>query len=141
MQSFKNPGNEGLKSILEQTKSIAVVGLSDKPARASHRVAAYMQAMGYRIIPVNPVINETLGEPAFASIDLLPEVPDMLCIFRRSEEVPPLVEAAIRKGIPIVWMQDHVMHAEAAQIAIDAGLQVVMNDCVLRRHQQLIGVK
>jgi uncharacterized protein len=141
MQSFTNPGHDGLKAILQQTKSIAVVGLSDKPARASHRVAAYMQAMGYRIIPVNPVIKETLGEKAFASIDELVETPDMVCIFRRSEEVPPLVDAAIKKGASIIWMQDHVMHTESAQRALDAGLQVVMNDCVLRRHQQLIGVK
>ncbi len=140
MRSFSNPDSAGLKRILEENRSIAVVGISDKPSRPSNRVAAYMQAQGYRILPVNPMIEEALGEKAVASLAALKDIPDMVCIFRRSEEVPEIVEAALAiKGLKCIWMQDHVMHQEAALKAQDAGLDVVMNDCVLRRHQQLIG--
>jgi uncharacterized protein len=141
MKSFTNPETSVMESLLESARTIAVVGLSDKTNRPSNRVAAYMQAMGYRIFPVNPVITEALGEKAVASVSELSEVPDILCIFRRSEEVPPLVDAALDKGIQAIWMQDHVVHTEAASLALEAGLLVVMNDCILRRHQQLIGVK
>lgn len=142
MNSFSNPSGGELHRILESTKSIAVVGISDNPGRPSNRVSTYMQAQGYRILPVNPMISSALGEPAVASLAELTEQVDMVCIFRRSEEVPHIVEAAIgMKGLKVIWMQDHVMHQEAARVAREAGLEVVMNDCLLRRHQQLIGTR
>jgi predicted CoA-binding protein len=138
-EPFSNPPLAEIRRLLHDTHSIAVVGLSDNPARPSHRVASYLLAAGYRILPVNPLLETALGLPCRPDLESLGETVDMVCIFRRSEEVPPLVEAAIRLGCRAVWMQDGVAHAEAAQAARAAGLQVVMNDCLLRRHQALLG--
>jgi len=137
--SFSNPPLDALRHLLRETRSIAVVGLSDNPARPSHRVAAYLQAAGYRIVPVNPLLREALGEAAYPDLDAVPGELDMVCLFRRSEEVPPLAEAAVRRGARSLWMQDHVVHLPSALLAREAGLVVVMNDCLLRRHQQLLG--
>jgi len=138
-QSFRNPPTDELRRLLQDTRSIAVVGLSDNPARPSHRVSGYLQAAGYRIVPVNPGIAQVLGERAWPDLDSVPGELDMVCLFRRSEEVPPLAEAAVRRSARSLWMQDHVVHAPAAHMAREAGLVVVMNDCLLRRHQQLLG--
>ena len=139
MLTFVNPPAEEIRNLLRQARVIAVAGLSDDPARPSHRVAAYLLEAGYRILPVNPRITEALGQRAWPDLESLPEPIDIVCIFRRSEEVPPLVEAAIRIGAGAVWMQDGVVHAQAALQAREAGLVVVMNDCLLRRHQSLLG--
>lgn len=128
-----------IKEIFEATKTIAVVGLSDNPSRPSHRVSAYMQRQGYRIIPVNPGIAEALGEKAYAGLKDIPEQVDMVDIFRQSEAVPPIVDDAIAIGAKTIWMQDGVMHEAAAQKARAAGIKVVMDDCVLRQHSRLIG--
>ena len=113
---------------LRNSKTIAVVGLSDNPARDSHRVAKYMQSQGYRIIPVNPMITEALGEKSYPDLKSVPDPIDMVDIFRRSEFVPPVVDEAIDVGAKYIWMQDGVVHPEAAAKAEQAGIPVVMND-------------
>lgn len=126
-----------MQSIFETTKTIAVVGLSDKPERASHRVAAYLQRHGYRIIPVNPALTKVLGEKAYAGLREIPEKIDVVDVFRQSDAVPPIVDDAIAIGAKVVWMQDGVIHEEAAEKARTAGLTVVMDDCMLRKHASL----
>src|ERR1039458_4937105 len=121
--------SDPMRVILEQGKTLAVVGLSSKVMRPSHGVADYMQRHGYRIIPVNPHEESVLGEKCYASLDAVPEPFDVVVIFRRSEFVPEVVEAAIRKGAKGIWMQEGVVHAEAAQRARAAGLKVVMDRC------------
>lgn len=128
----------GIEKLLRSARVIAVVGISDKPERASHRVAAYLQSVGYRIIPVNPTLSEVLGEKAFASLDQIPEPVDVVDIFRRSEEAGAVVDQAVAIGAKAVWMQDGVIDHAAAKRAADNGLTVVMDDCMLRRHKGLI---
>jgi hypothetical protein len=123
-----------IREILEQSKTLAVVGLSSKAARPSHGVAAYMQRRGYRIIPVNPNEESVLGEKGYATLDAVPELFDVVVIFRRPEFVPEVVEAAIGKGAKVVWMQEGVIHEQAAERARAAGLKVVMNRCILKEH-------
>lgn len=122
--------------ILRSARTIAVVGLSSKRWRASYGVAEYLQRAGYRIIPVNPRETEVLGERAWPDLDSVPEAIDIVDIFRRSELVPEIVEAAIRKGAKVVWMQDGVTHEAAARRAQAAGLAVIMDRCILREHRQ-----
>jgi uncharacterized protein len=123
--------------ILGSARTIAVVGLSRKRFRASHGVSEYLQRAGYRIIPVNPNEAEVLGEKCYPDLDSVPDEVDIVDIFRRSEFVPPIVEAAIRKGAKLVWMQEGVVHEEAARRAESAGLAVVMDRCILKDHQRL----
>ena len=113
---------------LVNSKTIAVVGLSDNPDRASYGVSKYMQSQGYRIIPVNPMIEEALGEKSYPDLKSVPEPIDMVDIFRRSELVPPVVDEAIEVGAKYIWMQDGVVHEEAAAKAEAAGIPVVMDD-------------
>ena len=113
---------------LRNSKTIAVVGLSDNPQRDSHRVAKYLQSQGYRIIPVNPMIEEALGERSYPDLKSVPEPIDMVDIFRRSELVPPVVAEAIEVGVRYIWMQDGVINQEAAARAEAAGIPVVMDD-------------
>jgi uncharacterized protein len=121
-------------SILETYKTLAVVGLSSKPMRASNGVASYMQAHGYRIIPVNPHEKSVLGEKAYASLEDLPEAVSVVVIFRRPEYVPPIIESAIRKGVRVIWMQEGVIHEDAARRAREAGLEVIQDRCILKEH-------
>jgi len=123
-----------IREILEEGKTLAVVGLSSKPTRPSHGVAAYMQRHGCRIIPVNPGEQSVLGEKCYPSLDAVPEAVDIVVIFRRPEFVPEVVEAAIRKGAKVVWMQEGVIHEHAAERARTAGLKVVMDHCILKEH-------
>jgi predicted CoA-binding protein len=123
-----------IKEILENYRTIAVVGLSNHPWRASYSVSQYMQNAGYRIIPVNPLENEVLGEKAYATLDDVPEPFHIVDIFRRSEFVPEIVDAAIRRNARVVWMQLGVVHEEAAARAREAGLEVVMDRCILQDH-------
>ena len=123
--------------ILGEARTIAVVGLSARRFRPSHGVAEYLQRVGYRIIPVNPNITEVLGEKSYASLDAVPEPVDIVDIFRRSEHVPEIVEAAIRKGAKTIWMQEGVVHEEAARRAESAGLAVIMDRCILKEHRRL----
>jgi predicted CoA-binding protein len=124
-------------SILREAKTIAVVGLSSSRMRVSYSVSEYMQQAGYRIIPVNPNETEVLGEKAYATLDDVPEPVDIVDIFRRPEFVPEVVEAAIRKGARVIWMQEGVVHEEAAERARAAGLTVVMDRCILKEHGRL----
>jgi uncharacterized protein len=122
------------KEILEKYHTIAVVGLSSNPMRASHGVSRYMQRHGYRIIPVNPYETEVLGEKAYASLDDVPEPFEIVDIFRRPEYVPDIVEAAIRRDAKVIWMQSGIVHEAAAQRARTAGLDVIMDLCILQEH-------
>ncbi len=130
---------DSIRSILEQYKTLAVVGLSSKPLRPSHGVASYMKARGYRIIPVNPNEREVLGEKAYARLDDVPGTLDVVVIFRRPEYVPEIVESAIRKGARVVWMQEGIVNEQAAKKAEAAGLQVVMDRCMRVEHIRLFG--
>jgi len=126
-----------IEQVLRESKTIAVMGLSGKPMRASYGVSEYMQRQGYRIIPVNPMESEVLGEKAYASLEDIPEPVDIVDIFRRSEFVPDIVDAAIRIGAKAVWMQEEVIHEEAAEKARQAGLFVIMDRCILKEHRRL----
>ena len=126
-----------IAELLTSAKTIAVVGLSSRRARPSYSVSEYMQSAGYRIIPVNPQESEVLGEKAYPDLDSVPVPVDIVDIFRRSEFVPELVEAAIRIGAKAVWMQEEVVHEEAAERARAAGLTVVMDRCILKEHRKM----
>ncbi len=121
--------------LLKRARTIAVVGLSSSPLRPSYGVAAYLQQHGYRIVPVNPNIRGALGEKAWPSLAEAPEKIDVVNIFRRSEFVPEVVEAAIRMKVPCIWMQEDVVHEEAAEKARRAGIFVVMDRCILKEHR------
>ena len=137
VRSAAGPTLDDLKEILTTARTIAVVGLSDRPERPSYEVAAYLKDEGYRIIPVNPLISETLGERAYASLRDIPEPVDVAQIFRRPQFVPQIVEDAIAIGARVVWMQLGVVHEEAASRARAAGLKVVMNTCMATTHHSL----
>lgn len=127
---------ETVKKILEEYSTIAVVGISDKPERPSFRVASYLQAQGYRIVPVNPRLTEVLGEEAYPDLLSIPFEIDVVDIFRRSEDVPPIVDAAIEKGARAVWMQEEVISEESALKAKETGLDVIMDLCMLKEHKK-----
>jgi predicted CoA-binding protein len=127
-----------IPSVLRSARTIAVIGLSSKRYRPSHGVAEYMQSAGYRIIPVNPFETEVLGEQAYPELDRVPGTVDIVDIFRRSEFVPEIVEAAIRIGARAIWMQEGVVHEDAAAKARAAGLEVVMDRCILKEHRRLL---
>lgn len=131
--SFSEP--DPIRDLLQRAKTIAVVGLSNSPLRPSHGVSAYMQAQGYRIIPVNPAIDEALGEKSYASLQDVPEKVDIVNIFRRPEFVEEIVDQAIRLKVPAVWMQEEVVNHNAAEKARSAGMFVVMDRCILKEHQ------
>lgn len=118
-----------IRTILQDTNTIAVVGISHKPHRASHQVAKFLMEKGYTVIPVNPKYKEVLGEPCYASLEDIPAAVDMVDCFRRSSEILPIAESAIKIGAKVLWMQLGVINEEAAQLAEDAGLQVVMDRC------------
>jgi predicted CoA-binding protein len=128
-----------MADLLKRAKTIAVVGLSSNPLRPSHGVSAYMQSHGYRIIPVNPNLEECLGEKAYPSLPKVPDKIDIVNIFRRSEFVEEIVEQAIQLKVPAVWMQEEVIHEKAAEKARRAGIFVVMDRCILQEHRARIG--
>ncbi len=127
---------ESIQNILAM-KTIAVVGLSPKEVRPSYGVARYLQSVGYKIIPVNPGHLEILGEKSYPTLKDIPVKVDVVDVFRRSEYVMPIAEAAIEIGAKAIWFQDGVINTEAAKKAADAGLLVVMDDCMLRQHQTM----
>ena len=130
---------EELRTILEGTKTIAVVGLSPNPDRPSHDIAKYLRAQGYRIIPVNPTVETVLGEQSYPDLLAIPFSIDVVQIFRRPEEVPPIVEQAIQIRAKVVWMQPGIVHEGAAAKARAAGLKVVMDRCMRATHLQVFG--
>ena len=135
--AFINPEPEKIRQILHNVHSIAVVGLSPNQARPSFRVARGLQSFGYRIIPVRPLIDEVLGEKAFPNLESLPELPDIVDVFRAAEHVPAIVESCIKLGIKNLWLQQGVIHEAAAQRAKEAGITVVMDRCIWRDCMQL----
>jgi uncharacterized protein len=128
------PVRDAIGTILEQYKTLAVVGLSSKPSRPSRGVAAYLQSRGYRVIPVNPNETSVLGEQAYASLEEVPEALEVVVIFRRPQHVPAIVESAIRRGARVIWMQEGVFHQTAAERAQAAGLEVIQDRCILKEH-------
>jgi predicted CoA-binding protein len=135
------PAPDDIRRILTEARTIAVVGWSPKPGRPSHGVGAFLKSRGYRVIPVNPGLagQSFLGETVAASLAAIPQEAevDMVDIFRRSEFVPPIVDEAIRIGAKAVWMQEGVVHEEAAAKARQAGLLVIMDRCILKEHRRL----
>jgi len=127
--------NDPIAKLLQSSKTIAVVGISDNPMRPSYGVSEYMQQHGYRIVPVNPQVREVLGERSYASLAEIPDKIDIANIFRRPEFVPEIVDEAIRLKIPALWMQEDVIHEEAAAKARAAGIFVVMDKCILKEHR------
>lgn len=139
---YKYRDPETIEQILENCRTIAVVGLSSRPERAGYYVPAYLQEQGYRIIPVNPHLEgPTLGEEVYAGLDEIEEPVDLVLLFRRSEAVPPFVDQAIAMGAQAVWMQQGIVHIEAGEKAQEAGLAVVMNACMLVEHQRWLRVR
>jgi uncharacterized protein len=136
VNTMKITATDEIGELLKRTKTIAVVGLSDSPLRPSYGVSAYMQSHGYKIIPVNPSIKGALGEKAVASLGEIEEKIDMVDVFRRPEYVPELVDEAIRLKVPATWLQEDVIHEEAAEKARKAGIFVVMDKCILKEHRR-----
>jgi predicted CoA-binding protein len=133
----KNASTEEIRRLLSEAKTIAVVGLSDDPARDSHRIAAYLQDRGYRVIPVNPRVGEVLGEKAYPDLPSVPVPIDIVDVFRRVEAIPAIVDEAIAVGAKAVWMQLGLAHNASAEKARAAGLDVVMNKCIMVEHRRL----
>ncbi len=129
------------EEILRTCKTVAMVGLSANPERPSHHVGSYLKEKGYRVIPVNPAEKKILGEVCYPDIGSVPEKIDVVDIFRKSEDVPPIVKDAIKCGAKAVWMQEGVISQSAAAEAQKAGLKVVMNKCMFKEHSRLFGSK
>lgn len=134
-------GDDTIKELLERSRTIAVVGVSAKPERDSHRVAAYLQQAGYRVIPVNPALEEVLGEVCYPDLGSIPDdiEVDIVDVFRRSEFVPDIVEDAIERGARAVWLQLGISHPDAERRASEAGLEAVSNRCMKVEHGRLLG--
>src|SRR5580692_10914888 len=130
--------SNNIPEILKSARTIAVVGLSSNPARPSNGVSAYMQRSGYRIIPVNPQETEVLGERSYARLEDVPEKIDIVNVFRRPEYTPEIVESAINVGAKAVWMQEGVVNEAAASRAREAGLEVLMDKCILKEHRKML---
>ena len=135
---FENPSLEELRDILTRSRVIAVVGLSDQPERESYMVAKEMQKRGYKIIPVNPKIDEVLGEKAYASLKDIPEPVDIVDIFRRSDALPGVVKEAESLSAPVIWAQQGIYSEEAAELAASNGKTMVMDRCIMLMHSLLI---
>jgi len=135
---FTNPDSDTIRQLLLQIRTIAVVGLSPNPARPSFRVAQALQNKGYRIIPVRPMVDEVLGEQAFPDLESLPELPDIVDVFRAAEHVPAIVESCIKLGIKYLWLQEGVIHESAALRAQQAGITVIMDRCMWRDANELL---
>jgi len=130
-----------MKEILLSAKTIASVGLSSSMEKESYWIVNYLKDQGYRIIPVNPTATEILGEKVYPNLSAIPDKVDVVQVFRKPEDVPPVVDEAIKIGAKVVWMQEGIVNEEAAQKAREAGLQVVMDACMRATHRRLIGPK
>lgn len=129
----------GIEQILRESHTVAVVGASPNPDRISHHVLNYLCQHGYKAIPVNPSATEVAGKACYPSLSAIPEKIDVVDVFRRSEDVLPVVEEAIRVGAKVVWMQEGVVNGEAEARARAAGLAVVMDQCIMKEHKRLMG--
>lgn len=132
-----HPDDDGLRRIYDENRTVAVVGLSGRPERDSHRVAAYLQRHGYRIIPVNPKEEQVLGERAFDTLSEIPEPIDVVDVFRRPEHTPPIAKEAVDVGAKVLWLQEGIVSDEAREIAEEGGLEVVMGICMMATHRRL----
>jgi len=128
---------ETIEKILKNSKNIAMVGASDNPDRPSRHVFEYLTDCGYNVIPVNPTSRTVCGKKCYPDLSSIPENVDVVDIFRRSEDVPAVVEEAIKKGAKAVWMQEGIVNEDSAKKATDAGLMVVMNRCMLKEHSKM----
>src|ERR1044071_8654480 len=133
--------DDEMSQILLSAKTVASVGLSSNPQKESYGIDWYLQEQGYRIIPVNPTATEILGEKAYPDLESVPDRIDVVQVFRKPEDVPPVVDSAIKVGAKVVWMQEGIVNEVAAQKARQAGLQVVMDACMRVTHRRLIGEK
>lgn len=138
MTSFRNPEVDAIRALLQRVETVAVVGLSPKPERPSFGVARALQRFGYRIVPVRPATTSVLGETCYAHLRDIPFPVDLVNVFRAPEFVPAVVEEAIAIGAPALWLQDGVVHEEAARRAQAAGLTVVMDRCIYRDYMQFM---
>jgi hypothetical protein len=136
--NFQNPPPERIKALLQRVRTIAVVGLSPKPDRPSYGVSRAMQGFGYRIVPVRPAVSEVLGEKAYARLADIPFAVDLVNVFRESAAIPGVVEECLAMGAPAVWVQEGIVHDEAAEKARAAGLEVVMNRCIWKDYVALM---
>ncbi|MCP4666758.1 MAG: CoA-binding protein [Deltaproteobacteria bacterium] len=134
--SHPNPSPEQIAGILERTKKIAIIGISPKESRDSNRVARYLMEQGYEVVPVNPGQREILGKACFKTIQDIPFPVDMANLFLNPARVLPVVDQAVKKAVPVIWMQESVVHNEAAQRAREADIQVVMNLCIMKEHKK-----
>lgn len=135
--NFENPDDKTLKRLFEKTETIAVVGLSPKASRPSHGVARALQRFGYKIVPVRPAIKEVLGEPAYATLEEVPEPIDLVDVFRAPEHVDAIVDSCIALRIPAIWLQEGVVNEAAAARARAAGITVVMDRCTYKDYVRL----
>lgn len=142
---FTNPSIDEIKNILKSCTTIAVVGLSPKPKRPSHSVSAAMQRFGYNIIPVRPMVDEVLGEKAYADLESVPaelrSTIDMVDVFRAPDKISPIIDACIALKVPVVWLQDGVVNEAEALRALAAGITVIMDRCVYRDYVQLLSAE
>ena len=134
---FSNPDPEQIRALLKGVKNIAVVGFSPRPSRPSHNISRAMQRYGFRIIPVRPGISEGLGERAYPDLASVPARIDLVNVFRASGNVPPVVDECLKLGLKAIWMQDGVINEGAAERALQAGMTVIMDRCVLRDYTRL----
>lgn len=135
---FANPSPDQIRSLLQEVKTIAVVGLSPRPERPSYRVSRAMQGFGYRIVPVRPAVAEILGEKAWARLSEIPFTVDMVDVFRAGDQIDPVVDECIALGVKRLWLQDGVINEAAAARAQAAGITVVMDRCVWRDYMDLV---
>lgn len=136
--NFENPSEVEIAALLKGVKTVAVVGFSPKPQRASHNLARQMQRFGLRIVPVRPGLAEGLGEKAYPDLASLPDPVDVVDVFRASEHVPAIVEECIARGLKVLWLQDGVINEAAAERARAAGMTVVMDRCLMRDYTRLV---
>ena len=135
---FRNPPDEDLRDLLARAKTVAVVGLSPRPERPSHRIAQRLQSWGYRVVPVRPAVNEVLGEKAYPRLADVPDKIDLVDVFRSAEEVEPIVDQCIALGLPAIWIQLGIVNEPAAARARAAGMVVVMDLCISVEYRRLL---
>lgn len=135
---FRNPANEEIRDLLARTRTIAVVGLSPRPERPSHRIARRLQSWGYRVVPVRPAVTEVLGEKAYPRLADVPDRIDLVDVFRAAKQVGAIVEQCIALGLPAIWIQEGIVNEPAADRARAAGMVVVMDRCISVEYRRLV---
>jgi uncharacterized protein len=135
---FRNPSNDDVRALLTRARTIAVVGLSPRPERPSHRIARRLKDWGYRVIPVRPAVSEVLGEKAYARLAEVPDPIDLVDVFRAAEEIDSIVEQCIALRLPAVWIQLGIVNEAAAERARSAGMAVVMDRCITVEYRRLM---